>query len=235
MSNYDSEDDATFAEKHGAKIVGLVAILLCGAAAFWFMNKPKEKPRPKAATMVNITPVMPPPPPPPPPPPKPEEPEPEPEQEMEEEQAFEPEVASEAPPEPQDAAPEPIGTSITGDGPADGFGLSNKTGGGGMGGRIGGIGGGGSKYGGYAAKVQSAVANAMRQNSTTRSAVMTVDVKIWADQLGRVTRAQLGRSTGNPDLDRAIREDVLGNLRLPEPPPAEMPMPINLRLTARKS
>lgn len=232
MSDYDFEDDATFMEKHGGKIAGLVVTLLIGAGALWFMNRPKEKPKPKPSTMVSITPVMPPPPPP--PPPKPEEPEPEPEMKQEE-QAFEPEVAQEeAPPEPQEAAPEPIGTGVTGDGPPDGFGLSNRGGGGGMGGRIGGIGG-GSKYGGYAAKVQSAVTNAMRQNSTTRSAVMSVEVKIWADNLGRVTRAQLGRSTGNPDLDRALREEVLGNLRLPEPPPADMPMPINLRLTASKS
>lgn len=231
----NEEDDSTFLEKHGGKVVFGILALVAGAGTLWWVNREPDKPKPKPVAMVNITPIMPPPPPPPPPPPKPEEPQPEPEMQPEE-QAFEPEVAQEeAPPEPQDAAPEPIGTGVTGDGPPDGFGLSNRGGGGGMGGRIGGIGGGGSKYGGYAAKVQSAVTNAMRQNSTTRSAVMSVEVKIWADNLGRVTRAQLGRSTGNPDLDRALREEVLGNLRLPEPPPADMPMPINLRLTARKS
>lgn len=230
----EEEDDRMFLEKHGGKLGFLVFLLVAGIAAYWFMNRKPEKTRPKPVAMVNITPVLPPPPPPPPPPPKPEEPEPEPEP-MEEEQAFEPEVAEESPPEPEPSAPEPMGTSITGDGPPDGFGLSNRTGGGGLGGRIGGIGGGGGKYGGYAAKVQSAVANAMRQNSATRSATMSVEVKIWADQLGRVTRAQLGRSTGDPELDRAVRDQVLGGLRLPEPPPAEMPMPIHLRLTARKS
>lgn len=234
MGDYEFEDDETFFEKHGGKVVALVVLALGGAGTFWFMNRKPEKPKARPVAMVNITPVLPPPPPPPPPPPKPE-PEPEPEPEMKEEQAFEPEVAQEeAPPEPQEAAPEPIGTGVTGDGPPDGFGLSNRGGGGGMGGRIGGIGGGGSKYGGYAAKVQNAVANAMRQNSTTRTAVMSVDVKIWADPLGRVTRAQLTRSTGNPDLDRVLRDQVLGNLRLPEPPPAGMPMPINMRLSARK-
>lgn len=230
----EEEDDRMFLEKHGSKLGFLVVLLVGGAVAFWFMNRKPEKPRPKPVAMVNITPVLPPPPPPPPPPPKPEEPEPEPETKVEE-QTFEPEVAEESPPEPEPAAPEPIGTGVTGDGPPDGFGLSNKGGGGGMGGRIGGIGGNGSKYGGYAAKVQSAVANAMRQNSTTRSATLSIEVKIWADSFGRVTRAQLGRSTGNPDLDRAVRDEVLGSLRLPEPPPAEMPMPIHLRLTARKS
>ena len=157
---------------------------------------------------------------------------------MEQEQSFEPEVAAEAAePEPAEAEPEPaaMATGITGDGPPDGFGLGNRGGGGTLGGRIGGIGGGGgSKYGSYAAKVQSAVANAMKQNSTTRNSIMTVEVKIWADSLGRVTKAQLGRSTGDANLDRTLRDEVLSGLRLPEPPPAEMPMPINLRLTARK-
>lgn len=151
------------------------------------------------------------------------------------EEAFEPELApEEAPPEPEAAAPEPIGTGITGDGPPDGFGLSNRGGGSGLGG-IGGIGGrGGSKYGNYAVKVQSAVSDAMKRNAKTRSAVLSIDVKIWADSLGRVTRTQLGRSTGDAELDRALRDEVLGSLRLSEPPPAGMPMPINMRLTARQ-
>jgi hypothetical protein len=42
-------------------------------------------------------------------------------------------------------------------------------------------------------------------------------------------------STGDGKLDSALRDEVLQGLQLPEPPPADMPMPINLRLTARKS
>ena len=93
----------------------------------------------------------------------------------------------------------------------------------------------GSKYGWYAGKVQSAVSDALRGDKRTRSAVMSLEVKIWADQLGRVTRTQLVNTTGDPGLDSALREDVLNRVRLPEPPPADMPMPINLRITARKA
>jgi len=228
----EEDNDETFLEKHGGKTVTGILLLISVAGWYWWSNRAPDKPKPKPVSMVSIMPILPPPPPPPPPPPK--EPEPVQEPEMKEE-TFEPEVApDEAPPEPEAAAPDPIGTGISGDGPPDGFGLSNRGGGGSLGG-IGGIGGrGGSKYGNYAAKVQSAVTDAMKRNATTRSAVMSIEVKIWADQLGRVTRAQLGRSTGDATLDRALREEVLGNLRLSEPPPAEMPMPINLRLTARK-
>jgi TonB family protein len=103
------------------------------------------------------------------------------------------------------------------------------------GGKIGGSGRkGGSKYGWYAGKVQTAIADALRSNDATRSAVMSIQVKIWADATGRVSKAQLVSSTGNPEIDSALRNEVLRGLRLPEPPPADMPMPINLRISARK-
>lgn len=128
-----------------------------------------------------------------------------------------------------------MATGIVGDGPPDGFGLGSRGGGSGLGGKIGGTGRkGGSKYGWYAGKVQSSIVEALRSNSKTRSAVMSLQVKIWADATGRVNRAQLVSSTGNPELDSVLRNEVLSGLRLPEPPPSDMPMPINLRISARK-
>jgi TonB family protein len=59
-------------------------------------------------------------------------------------------------------------------------------------------------------------------------------VKVWADSSGRITRAQLVGSSGNPAVDQAIRNSVLNGLQLPQGPPADMPMPINLRISARK-
>jgi outer membrane biosynthesis protein TonB len=63
---------------------------------------------------------------------------------------------------------------------------------------------------------------------------MSIQVKIWANAAGLVTKAQLVGSTGNPELDTVLRNEVLSGIRLPEPPPAGMPMPINLRISARK-
>jgi len=128
-----------------------------------------------------------------------------------------------------------MATGVTGDGPPDGFGLGSRGGGNGLGGKIGGTGRkGGSKYGWYAGKVQSSISEALRSNDRTRSAVMSLQVRIWADATGRVNRAQLVGSTGNPELDNVLRTEVLGGLRLPEPPPSDMPMPINLRISARQ-
>jgi TonB family protein len=63
---------------------------------------------------------------------------------------------------------------------------------------------------------------------------MSVQVKVWADANGRITRAQLVGTSGNPAVDQSIKGQVLTGLQLPQAPPADMPMPINLRITARK-
>jgi TonB family protein len=63
---------------------------------------------------------------------------------------------------------------------------------------------------------------------------MSVNVRVWADPNGRISRAQLAGSTGDPSLDNALRDEVLTGLQLPEPPPAGMPAPITLRVTAKR-
>ena len=170
----------------------------------------------------SITMVSLPPPPPPmmtPPPPLPQE-----EQRMEQPMIKE-EQPKEAPPKDEP----PLGTGIKGDGP-DSFGLSDKPGNG----RIGGNNGNGSKWGWYASQVQSRIQQALQQNRKTRTASLSVEVRVWPDATGRINRAQLAGSTGDPTLDSALRDEVLTGLQLQEPPPEGMPAPITLRLTARR-
>ena len=92
---------------------------------------------------------------------------------------------------------------------------------------------GGSKWGWYAGQVQSRVAEALRSNKVTRKAKASITVRIWPDASGRVSKVTLGGSTGDPAVDDAIKNQVLAGLVLNEPPPSDMPMPINLRITAR--
>lgn len=125
-----------------------------------------------------------------------------------------------------------MGTNIEGDG-NDGFGLA-KGGGGGI---IGGKGTGGkkgSKYGTYATKVQTSVVQALRSHKKTRAASMNVTARIWLDSSGRVTRATLSGSSGDPAVDSAIRQEILTGLQLQAPPPDGMPMPIVMRLKATR-
>jgi protein TonB len=169
-------------------------------------------------TMVSLPPPPPPPMMTPPPPPQQDE------QRMEQPMIKE-EQPKEAPPKDEP----PLGTGIKGDGP-DSFGLSDKAGNG----RVGGNNGNGSKWGWYASQVQSRIQQALQQNRKTRTASLSVNVRVWPDATGRINRAQLAGSTGDPTLDSALRDEVLTGLQLQEPPPEGMPAPITLRLTARR-
>ena len=125
--------------------------------------------------------------------------------------------------------PGPLSLDAKAVGPGDLFNLGGKPGGNPYGG-----GGGGSRFGWYASIVQSQIEAALRANTKTRNSVMQVQVRLWADGSGRVSRVQLVSSTGDAELDAAIRNDVLGSLTLREPPPKDMPMPMVTRVTARR-
>jgi membrane protein involved in colicin uptake len=115
-------------------------------------------------------------------------------------------------------------------GPGDLFNLGGKPGGN----PYGGGGGGGSRWGWYASIVQTQIESALRANNKTRNATMQVEIRLWADGTGRVSRIQLVSSTGDAELDATIRDNVLGGLMLREPPPKDMPMPMVTRVTARR-
>jgi hypothetical protein len=139
-------------------------------------------------------------------------------------------VEDEPKPDEKPAAPTAPTTSITGNGPADGFGLGAGNGGG--------SGGTATKphgrYDLYAYAVQTTIGEALRKNPETRNASFILNVKVWADLTGRITRASLAGTTGDPKVDDAIQNKILTGLQLQQPPPADMPMPINMRFTARR-
>lgn len=212
----------------------LAVVLLGGVVSFLTSGGKSSRPSAKKSDMVTITL---PPPPPPPPPPKVEPPPPKDEPPPDKEQMVEQEPVPDNEPPPDNSPPEAppsedLGTGIAGNGPDMGL---SRAGSGGTG-KIGGTGkrGGGSKFGWYAAKVQSSIADALRRNPATKSATMTLQIRVWPDANGRITRAQLVGTTGNPAVDQAIKDQVLTGLQLPEAPPADMPTPIVLRISARK-
>ena len=63
---------------------------------------------------------------------------------------------------------------------------------------------------------------------------LNLTARIWLDASGRITRATLTGSSGNPDIDAAIRTEILTGLQLQAPPPDGMPMPIVMRLKATR-
>jgi TonB family protein len=211
----------------GLVLCGLGFITVLGVGVFMAIGGAPGAPR-KPPEIVQVRIVPPPPPPTPPPPPPPPENKPEP-QMMEQPPEKSPEPMKEA--KNDEPPPGPLGLDAKGDGPPDGFGLTGNPGGRGF---LGG-GGGGSRWGWYATIIQTQIAAALREHPKTRNAEMRIQVRLWADSSGRVTRAQLVNSTGDAALDAALRSEILVGLMLREPPPNDMPMPIMTRITERKS
>jgi protein TonB len=213
----------------GIVVLGVVGGFIALAITSSDIYAPRKKP--VAPTVVNVT--LPPPPPPPPPPPQREEPPPPEEQKMVEQEP----IAEEEPP-PEAPAPEQppadLTTNLSG-GNGNDFGLRQGNGRGGNG-TIGGTGNsrGGSKWGWYASGVQRSISDALRRHPSTRFSNLSVQVRIWPDSTGRITRAQLVGSSGNASLDDALKNQILTGLQLAQAPPADMPLPIVMRITARK-
>jgi hypothetical protein len=94
---------------------------------------------------------------------------------------------------------------------------------------------GSARFGSYAAQVQSKIKEALLQNNKTRTASISgVRIRVWVDNTARVTRPELLDTTGNSSLDSAITGQALAGLQLKEPPPADMPMPIVVRVTINR-
>jgi periplasmic protein TonB len=215
--------------RYGAALAA-IAVLFAGALYFFLGGNDMPPPRQvREITIVNITP-----PPPPPPPPQPEQ------KMVEQPKMAQPEIKEDKPVEKpkdepakdakNDEPPGPLALDAKAVGPGDLFNLAGRPGGS----PYGGGGGGGSRFGWYASLVQTQIRNALDANSRTRKAVLQVQIRLWADGTGRVTRVQLVSSTGDAELDSIIRDQVLSGLTLREPPPKDMPMPINTRVTERR-
>ena len=220
------EDERGFVQRYGF-VLGIGAVVLLGVVVFagrQLFSGHREAPR-KTQEIVMIRPL--PAQPTPPPIQKPPEP-----MKMKQEMVSQEQVDNKETEKP-DEQPKvaPVTTGIKGNGP-DPFGLAGSGGGNGM---LGNGGSHGGNWGWYAAQVQSRIEDALRANTKTRAAKLRIVVKIWPDpNTGRITRADLAGSLGDPALESAIKNEVMAGLQLREPPPKDMPLPIVLSLTAQR-
>ncbi|MDE5457044.1 energy transducer TonB [Bradyrhizobium sp. CSA112] len=218
--------------RYGATLAALLSFV---GVAIFFLRGHDDMPPPRLVRELTVVNIVPPPPPPPPPP------QPMPEQKMiEQPKMAEPEFKEEKPvdkpkDEPvkdakNDEPPGPLSLDAKAVGPGDLFNLGSKVGGN----PYGGGGGGGSRWGWYSTIVTDQATAALRANPKTRNMATQIQVRLWADASGRVTRVIISPSTGDAELDAIIRDEVLGRLMLREPPPKDMPMPVVTRVTARR-
>jgi outer membrane biosynthesis protein TonB len=174
----------------------------------------------------------------PPPPPKIKEKPPEPEVKKKEE-VIEPEPEPEpAEDQSQDDTPpgQDLGLDAEGGAIADGFGLKAKKGGRAL---IGGGSGKGSllrKYAWYTRIIQEELRNKVRDHLDANGGVpegnCKVVLKISLDGAGNIVNHRIDELCGQPRVDEAIKK-VLQVVRISEPPPADMPKTLKLRITKK--
>jgi periplasmic protein TonB len=219
---FEYEEKRSFMKRFGFAIGGLSIVAVGVVMLAQVFSGHTGAPPAKMPDMVMIkTAPLPPPPPPPPP-----------QQVVQKQEMMEQTPDDSAKPvEQPDPAPV-LGTNIQSNGPADGFGLSGHANGFLQG--SGGSGKSGSRFGWYANEVDQQLADALRQNPRTRDASFSVKARIWSDLAGRIIRAKLSGSSGDTFIDKVIRDEVLMGFQLRDPPPEGMPMPIVMRLSARR-
>jgi protein TonB len=181
-----------------------------------FLDNPDQPNKRRVQQISLIKPPEPPPPPPKPPEEKPPE--------------VKEEVKIDEPPPPQADAPPPganLGLDAEGKGNGDSFGLVGNKGGRGLT-----IGGNGSRFSGYLGGLQKNIRDELGRNEKLRKGEYKAVVAIWIGRNGSVERVELLGSSGEPDVDAAMKK-VLNGIRQFEEPPSDMPQPVKLRISSR--
>jgi protein TonB len=225
----DDEQEMSFLRRHPIAVAVGALILFAGAGvgAKSFLTPPRTSSREQTVTLITLTPqVTPPPVKPVATPPPAIHPTPAPLY------VDRPTYVSGAPVKPSHPdTPAPLTTTIHGPNGTDGLAPSGP----GIGGAGTGIdSGSGNKFGAFADEVQSRIAQALQADPRTRTAAMKLTVRIWPDSTGRVTKARIAPGTGDVSLDALIQNQILTGMQLTSAPPADMPVPIVMNVTAQR-
>lgn len=207
-------------------------VLIAGVAA-WFLwqwandMSGVRREAPKVPTIIPL------PPPPPPPPEKPPEPEPPVEEKMvEPEPTPEPEEVKpeeEAPPSPADDLANPMQMDGDAQSGNDAFNI-----GAGKGGGMAGAGGGRVGNGTYGQFLAFTFQRLLRENPDLRNLAFVLQADVWLSSVGEITRVELVKSSGNPEVDTQVLAALRNAPHLSERPPASMTLPVRLSLQGRR-
>jgi protein TonB len=201
-------------------IAGVLVTATAGGAAVYFISQFMDSPAPQPKKVIQQVRLIRPPPPPP-----------------EIEKPPEPEVKEEVKlpdPEPTPDTPsdEPppgalLGLDSEGVAGADGFGLAARRGGRDL------LATGGDRFAWYAGMLKEDLVSFLAEHRDIRSRAYSVNVRLWLDGEGAVTRVALTSSTGDRELDREL-ESLLGSMRrVGEAPPHDLPQPVQIRIVSR--
>jgi protein TonB len=88
-------------------------------------------------------------------------------------------------------------------------------------------------YVSYGGLVQREIQQFLQKAPKLRGVDYRVTVRIWLAPTGEVTRVELAGSSGSGDVDEVLKSSLAELPALKDRPPADMPLPIRLRLTSR--
>jgi outer membrane biosynthesis protein TonB len=224
--------------------VGVAAalVLLAGLGIHWIVGQKSEPSSPRKVmqfAMVNVQPTPQPKLPPPPPPPTPQKVDDEPQPDRHDLRPMD--LPPDAAPPPAGAPAGPLALAEEGTGPGDAFNLAGNPGGRGIlsGGGLGdgtGVGGGGgdaaSRWAWFYGRMQPDVEAVLRRSRRLSAVAAVAELRLWWDESGRITRVQPVRPSPDPTLDQEF--EALVGLQLRHPPPPDLPMPVVMRVQARR-
>ncbi|GAQ26323.1 TonB family protein [Ralstonia insidiosa] len=224
-----ADPQPAFWRRWGGHVIGAVAVLIVVAVVWYLLAGTASTKREAPSTPMLVLQ----PPPPPPPPPQPEK-QPEPDKVKPEVVEPKPDPTPETPkpaddtPNPAKDLSDPVTMNADGQAGTDAFGIGAGKGGG-MSGT--GAGGGNATYGRYFGYV---LQQALSRDDRVRRLAFLMQVNVWLDPNGRVTRVELVHGSGNADTDQAVLASLRAIERVDERPPASLQFPQRVTLQGKR-
>ena len=201
-------------------VAGVLVTATAGGAAVYFIRQFMDSPPPQPKQVIQEVRLIRPPPPPetaPPPPPPPEE---------KIDDVKEPEQTPDTPSD-QPPAGNLLGLDSDGVAGGDGFGLAARRGGRDL------LASGGDRFAWYAGMLKQDLLTLLGESRDIRARAYSVNVRLWLDGKGAVTRVALASSTGDRALDQQLSTLLAGMEHVAEAPPDGLPQPVQIRIVSR--
>jgi protein TonB len=93
---------------------------------------------------------------------------------------------------------------------------------------------GGSKFTWYAGVIKSEIQRALERNPLLKNGQYKAVVSVWLKPTGEIERISLQESDAGSEVDQAIKLALESLQSIKQVPPAGMPQPVKLRITAKK-
>jgi TonB family protein len=216
MSNFAEEFEESWSSRlRGLAVPGAILLVVAGAILYFLHDTAGiRREAPPLPTLIATLP------PPPPPPPQKQQPDPEKKIEQQRKPVEQPKAA--------DNSPKPV----TINGPAQAGNDAFNVGAGSGGGDIGS--GGGFGEANYTRYLGTALQQTVQNDDRVNHLVFSADMAVWVDPNGRVTRAAVVKTSGDPTIDRDLVAALQDMPALDEPPPATLEFPQRVRIEGRR-